>query len=144
MLRILALLATMCAAGAATAQPLDVDRIAQDAAARAEAIYRREGIVGLRDAVDGCLDRATKGRTARAATTCAAMGWTMVYLDLLAIDALHVPATIDVERTSLRIAAAMKAAGLPAGEAARLRPFVVQFVGSGSVQPAAARSVGKS
>ena len=133
MTRLAFLLATILVSSAAAAtQPYDVDRIARAAALEADGIYRREGIVGLRDAFDACLDRAARSRKTETATTCAAMGWTMVYLDLLAIDALHVPATIDVERTSSRIAEAMAAAGLPASEADRLRPFVVQFVGTGT------------
>lgn len=137
MTRLGILLTTLLVSTSAMAQTFDVDRVARAAALKADGIYRREGIAGLRDAFDACIDGAARSRKPKAATACAAMGWTMVYIDLLAIDALHVPATIDVERTSSRIAAVMTSAGLTTAEANRLRPFVVQFVGTGGGSPTA-------
>ncbi len=124
------LLVTLLAASTAAAGPLDVDRVARDAAVEAEAVYGREGMFGLMEAFETCLDRTTRSRKAQTATACAATGWTMVYLDLLAVEVLHVPPSVDVERTSSRISEAMASAGLPASEANRLRPYVIQFVGT--------------
>lgn len=130
--RLSILFATLLAASAASAGPLDVDRIARDAAVEADALYVREGMFGLLETFETCLERTVRSRDARTATACAATGWTMVYLDLLAVEVLHVPPSVDVGRTSTRIAEAMAAAGLPASEAGRLRPYVIQFVGTRS------------
>lgn len=140
--RLTILSAALLAASAASAGPLDVDRIARDAAVEAQAVYRREGMFGLLEAFETCLDRTTRSRDARTATACAATGWTMVYLDLLAVDVLHVPPSVDVGRTSTRISQAVAAAGLPASEADRLRPYVIQFVGMRSKGRGAAEGNG--
>jgi hypothetical protein len=132
-------------ATAAAAQTVDFDRVAGDAARKATALYLREGLAGLREAFDGCIRDTARSKKAAAATSCAAMGWTMVYLDLLAVDALHIPPTIDVNGTSTRISAAMVAAGLTAADARRLRPFVVQFVDLGlQAPPEPARAGGRT
>lgn len=110
---------------------VDFDRVAGDAARKATRLYLQEGLAGLREAFDGCMRDAARSKTPAAATSCAATGWTMVYLDLLAVDALHIPPTIDVAVTSKRIAAAMVASGRTADDARRLRPFVAQFVDLG-------------
>ncbi|MDE4914569.1 hypothetical protein PQI07_28285 [Methylobacterium sp. 092160098-2] len=132
-------------AAPAAAQTVDFDRVAGDAARKATALYLHEGLAGLRDAFDGCMRDTARSKKAAAATSCAAMGWTMVYLDLLAVDALHIPPTIDVDGTSTRISAAMVAAGLTASDARRLRPFVVQFVDLGlQARPEPARAGGRT
>lgn len=136
---------TLSLATAAAARTVDFDRVAGDAARKATALYLREGLAGLREAFDGCMRDTARSKKAEAATSCAAMGWTMVYLDLLAVDALHIPPTIDVDGTSTRISAAMVAAGLTAADARRLRPFVVQFVDPGlQAPPEPARAGGRT
>lgn len=137
------LLAMLLAASTAAAEPLDVDRVARDAAVEAEAVYGREGMFGLMEAFEACLERTIRSRKAQAATACAATGWTMVYLDLLAVEALHVPPSVDVGRTSSRISEAMERAGLPASEANRLRPYVIQFVGTRTKGRGAAEGNGR-
>ncbi|MGU3560140.1 hypothetical protein [Methylobacterium radiotolerans] len=119
------------AAAGGGAPKVDFDRVAGDAARKATTLYLREGLAGLRKAFDGCMRDAARSKTPTAATSCAATGWTMVYLDLLAVDALQIPSTIDVAATSKRISAAMVAAGRTADDARRLRPFVMQFVDLG-------------
>lgn len=128
---ILAFLLSLAATAATAAPKVDFDRVAGDAARKATKLYLQEGLAGLREAFDGCMRDAARSKSPAAATSCAATGWTMVYLDLLAVDALHIPATIDVSATSKRISAAMVAAGRTADDARRLRPFVMQFVDMG-------------
>ncbi|MGU3661161.1 hypothetical protein [Methylobacterium fujisawaense] len=134
MLRLAAVLAfslSLAAAAAAAPRKVDFDRVAGDAARKATTLYLREGLAGLRKAFDGCMRLAARSKTPVAATSCAATGWTMVYLDLLAVDALNIPPTIDVDVTSKRISDAMVAAGRTSADARRLRPFVMQFVDLG-------------
>ncbi|MGU3402110.1 hypothetical protein [Methylobacterium brachiatum] len=144
-----ALVLSLSLAAAAMAAPpkVDVDRVAGDAARKATKLYLQEGLSGLRKAFDGCMRDAARSKAPTVATSCAATGWTMVYLDLLAVDALQIPPTVDVEGTASRISAAMVAAGLTAADARRLRPFVAQFVDLGLADAPAtvtARAGGKT
>ncbi|WP_408902888.1 hypothetical protein [Methylobacterium radiotolerans] len=128
---ILAFSLSLAVTAAAAAPKVDFDRVAGDAARKATKLYLQEGLAGLREAFDGCMRDAAGSKTPTAATSCAATGWTMVYLDLLAVDALHITPTIDVDATSRRITSVMVAAGRTADDARRLRPFVMQFVDLG-------------